>query len=140
MKNLLILPIITLLSLNLSANTQQDSGTLIRTLVDEIKPPRTGVKASDVLKTKSPFLLFSTTKQGKKVYAPKKHIKLPPLKMESSINKSVKINGKWYQEGDRVRQYTIVKVSAGKVLLKSKKKQLQLFQDNGNEKINFKVN
>ena len=47
--------------------------------------------------------MFKTGKDGKKsTYAYKKTVKLKPLKMESSINKSVKINGKWYKEGDRV--------------------------------------
>ena len=124
----------------LSANTESSSHSLINTQIEEIKPPRTGVKASAVLKTKSPFILLNTTKSGKKVYAAKKKVKLPPLKMESSINKSVKINGKWYKEGDRIRHYTIISVSSGVAILKSKKKELKLFQNAENDKINFNVN
>lgn len=124
----------------LSANTESSSHSLINTQIEEIKPPRTGVKASAVLKTKSPFILLNTTKSGKKVYAAKKKVKLPPLKMESSINKSVKINGKWYKEGDRIRHYTIINVSSGVAILKSKKKELKLFQNAENDKINFNVN
>ena len=140
MKKLLILSIISLLPMALSANAESDSHKLINTQIQEIKPARTGVKSSDVLKTKSPFILLNTTKGGKKVYAAKKRVKLPPLKMESSINKNVKINGKWYTEGDRIRHYTIIKVSAGEAILKSKKKELKLFQNAKNDKINFDVN
>ncbi len=114
---------------------------LINTKIQEIKPPRVGVKSTDVLKTKSPFLMYETGKNGKKrSYAVKKKVKLPPLKLESVINKNIKINGKWYKEGDRVRQYTIVSVSSGEVLLKSKKREIKLFQQQKNEKIKFNVN
>ena len=114
---------------------------LISQQITEIKPPRTGVKATDVVKTKSPFILLQTGKKGKKAtYAAKKRVKLKPLKLESAINKSVKINGKWYKEGDRVRHYTIVKVSTGEALLKSKTKELKLFQNEKNDKIKFNVN
>ena len=140
MKKLLILPIIALLSFTLSASSESSSHALIDTQIKEIKPPRTGVKANDVLKTKSPFILLNTTKSGKTVYAAKKRVKLPPLKMESSINKSVKINGKWYKEGDRIRHYTIIKVGSGEAILKSKKKELKLYQNEKNDKINFNVN
>jgi len=140
MKKLLILSIISFLPLALSANAESSNHAMINTQIEEIKPPRVGVKTSDVLKTKSPFILLNTTKGGKKVYAVKKRVKLPPLKMESSINKSVKINGKWYKEGDRIRHYTIVKVTSGTAILKSKKKELKLFQNAKNDKINFNVN
>ena len=155
MKKLLILSLVSLIPMSILANTEVPANTqdqkvkpaetanhaLINTQIKEIKPPRVGVKASDVLKTKSPFLMLKTGKDGKKTtYAYKKKVKLPPLKMESAINKNVKINGKWYKEGDRVRQYTIVKVSSGEALLKSKKKELKLFQNQKNDKINFNVN
>ena len=114
---------------------------LINTKIKEIKPPRTGVKSRDVLKTKSPFLMFETGKGGKKTrYAANKKVKLPPLKVESAINKNVKINGKWYKEGDRVRHYTIIKVSTQNILLKSKTKELKLYLKQKNDKINFNVN
>ena len=85
--------------------------------------------------------MFKTTKKGKRVvYTAKKRVKLAPLKLESVINKNIKINGKWYKEGDRVRQYVILKVSSDYILLKSKKKQLKLFQNSKNDKIRFNVN
>jgi len=141
MKKLLIISIVSLLPLLASANVALDSHDQISKQIEEIKPPRVGVSAANVLHTKSPFLLYKTGKDGKrKTYTAKKKVKLPPLKMESSINNNVKINGKWYKEGDRVRQYTIVKVTSGEALLKSKKKEIKLYQNQKNEKINFNVN
>ena len=155
MKKLLILSIVSLVPLAVMASTEAPSPAQVQKVkpaetpnhaqinkqIQEIKPPRTGVKASDVLTTKSPFILLKTDKDGKKTtYAVKKRVKLPPLRMESSINKNVKISGKWYKEGDRVRQYTILKVSSGEVILKSKKKELKLFQNQKNDKIQFNVN
>ena len=141
MKKLLLLSLLPLLATGLSANSESPNHKLINQQIVEIKPPRTGVKSSDVVKTKSPFLLFKKTKDGKKTtYAVKKRVKLLPLKLESAINKNVKINGKWYKEGDRVRQYTIMKVSTGEVLLKSKTKELKLYQKQKNDKIQFNVN
>ena len=141
MKKLILLSLLPLLSIGLSANSESPNHKLINQQIVEIKPPRTGVNSSDVVKTKSPFLLFKETKDGKKkTYAVKKSVKLPPLRLESAINKNVKINGKWYKVGDRVRHYTIVSVSAGEVLLKSKTKELKLYQKQKNDKIQFNVN
>ena len=91
----------------------------------------------------SPFVFLKEIKSKggtKKTYSTRKTVKFEPLKMESAINKNVKINGKWYKEGDRVRGYTIVQVSAGEALLKSKKKELKLNLNQKNDKIQFKVN
>ncbi|MGB5964110.1 MAG: hypothetical protein WBG65_01085 [Sulfurimonadaceae bacterium] len=155
MKKLLILSIVSLVPMAVMASTEAPDPAQVQKIkpaeapdhaqinkqIREIKPPRTGVKTADVLNTKSPFILLKTGKDGKKAtYAVKNKVKFPPLRMESAINKNVKINGKWYKEGDRVRQYTIMNVSSGEVLLKSKKKELKLFQNQKNDKIQFNVN
>jgi len=139
MKKLLLLSLLPLLPVVLLASTADHAA--INTQIAEIKPPRTGVDNMAVLKVESPFILVKTGKSGgKTTYAVKKEVKLPPLRMESAINKNVKINGTWYKEGDKVRQYTVVSVSVGEVLLKSKNKELKLYLNQTNEKIQFKVN
>ena len=139
MKKLLLLSLLPLLPLSLSANSADHE--TINKQIAEIKPPRKGVELVDIIRVPSPFLLLKKGKNGvKTTYAVKKELKLPPLKMESSINNNVKINGKWYKEGDRVRQYIIVNVSAAEALLKSKNKELKLYLNQTNEKIQFKVN
>ncbi len=155
MKKLLILSIASLVPMAVMASTEvakpaevqkaKPIGTPnhaeINKQIQEIKPPRTGVNANNVLTTNSPFILFKKKSDGKKTtYAVKKSVKLKPLKLESAINKNVKINGKWYKEGDRVRQYTIVNVTPGAVTLKSRTKELKLFQNQKNDKIKFDVN
>ena len=140
MKKLLALSALLAIPLVVLANNPS-SHDLINKQIEEIKPPRVGVDPMNVSKIKNPFIMFKVNKKGKKVtYAVKKKVKLTPLKLESSINKSVKINGKWYKEGDRIRHYTIVKVSSGEVLLKSRKKELKLYQSADNAKINLNVN
>ena len=140
MKKLLALSIALTMPLVVLAN-DPSSHDLINKQIEEIKPPRVGVNPADVMKTKNPFIMFKVNKKGKKVtYAVKKKVKLTPLKLESSINKSVKINGKWYKEGDRIREYTIIKVSGGEAHLKSRKKELKLYLNNTNDKIKFNVN
>ena len=142
MRNLLLLSMIPLLALSVSANSNTSHET-ISTQIAEIKPARVGVKRSLVSKVSSPFIYMKTVKRnGKKVTVieAKKRIKFKPMKLESAINKNVKINGKWCKEGDRVREYTIIKVSGSEALLKSKKKELKLYLNTTNDKIKFNVN
>ena len=124
-------------------NAESENHAQINNLINEIKPPRKGVSESEVARVKSPFLMLYKVKnsKGKIAYAVEnKSVDIQPLTLESAINKVVKINGKWYKEGDRVRQYTIVEVSPEEVLLKSNKKELKLYLYHKNEKIQFKVN
>ncbi len=141
MKKLLF---VALLPLAVYADPISASHEIINTQIEEIKPPRVGVSNRAIAKVKSPFLYLKTikTKSGKTrtVIEAKKRIRLKPLKLESAINKNVKINGKWYKEGDRIREYTIIKVSGGEAHLKSKKKDLVLYLNKKNDKIQFNVN
>ena len=124
-------------------NVESEDHAHISNLIKEIKPPREGVSNSEVARVKSPFLMLYKVKnsKGKTAYAiEKRRVDVRPLTLESSINKVVKINGKWYKEGDRVRQYTIIEVSPEEVLLKSNKKELKLYLNHKNDKIQFKVN
>ncbi|MCJ7765263.1 MAG: hypothetical protein MUP09_04905 [Thiovulaceae bacterium] len=139
MKKLLLLSLLPLLPVALLANSADHKA--INKQIAEIKPPRKGVELVDVIRVKSPFILLKRGKNGvKTTYAVKKEVKQPRLMMESSINNRVKINGKWYKEGERVRQYTIIDVSVGEVLLKSKREELKLHLNHANDKIEFKVN
>ncbi|MCJ7765251.1 MAG: hypothetical protein MUP09_04845 [Thiovulaceae bacterium] len=139
MKKLLLLSLLPLLPMALIANGTDHKA--INKQITEIKPPRKGVELVDVIRVKSPFILLKRGKNGvKTTYAVKRKVKRPHLMMESSINNKVKINGKWYKEGDRVRQYTIIDVSVGEVLLKSKRDELKLHLNHANDKIKFKVN
>jgi len=141
MKKLLF---VALLPLAVYADPISASHETINTQIEEIKPPRVGVSNREIAKVKSPFLYLKTvkTKSGKTrtVIEAKKRIRLKPLHLESAINKNIKVNGKWYKEGDRIREYTIIKVSGGEAHLKSKKKDLVLYLNQKNDKIQFNVN
>ena len=144
MKKLLLIALLPLaLSAGVDINVESENHAHISNLIKEIKPPRKGVSNSEVARVKSPFLMLYKVKnsKGKTRYTvEKRHVDVRPLTLESAINKVVKINGKWYKEGDRVQQYTIVEVSPEEVLLKSNKKELKLYLNHKNDKIQFKVN
>jgi hypothetical protein len=111
--------------------------------VDAIKPSRTGISASfiselkdpikpeevkKVKKKNSPTIITSTTKSTRELH-------LKPLTLESIINKSAYINGKWYRENDQVRGKKITLISKNYVILQYKKKQTRLFINKKNDKI-----
>ena len=111
--------------------------------VDAIKPSRTGIssnfisglkdpiKPEEVKKVKkknSPTIITSTTKSSRELH-------LKPLTLESIINKSAYINGKWYRENDQVRGKKITLISKNYVILQYKKKQTRLFINKKNDKI-----
>jgi len=157
MRKLLLLSILPLLSVTAYANVEDvnashvtvnindvnSSHETITQQITEIKPPRKGVSSVDVARVQSPFLLLKVEeKEEKKVKKRKykKREKYTPLALESSINKNVKISGKWYKEGEKVRGYSIVKISADEVLLKKNGKERTLYLNKKNDKIQFKVN
>jgi hypothetical protein len=135
MKKLLILPIIPIVLLG-SANEGLE---WVDKQIEAIKPPRSGVNMGSLNRTKSPFYLpspeYVPTKKGKKVTK----AKWRPLKLEMVLNKSAKIAGKWYKEGDRYRQYKVTKISPDSVLLTSKSKQLKLQLKTENPKIKLQT-
>jgi hypothetical protein len=111
--------------------------------VDAIKPSRTGISSSfisglkdpikpeevkKVKKKNSPTIITSTTKSTRELH-------LKPLTLESIINKSAYINGKWYRENDQVRGKKITLISKNYVILQYKKKQTRLFINKKNDKI-----
>jgi len=145
MKKVLLLSIMFLLPMTVCASVQDVNASheTITKQIAEIKPPRKGVKSVDVARVQSPFLLLKSEKKEKKqkkkrLY--KKRSTYTPLALESAINKNVKISGKWYKEGDKVRGYSIVKVSADQVLLNKNGNERTLYLNQKNDKIQFKVN
>jgi len=158
MKKLLLLSILPLLFVTAYANVEDVNASQMTTdiknvnpnhetitkQIAEIKPPRKGVISVDVARVQSPFLMLKEEKEEKKTKKKRRYKKrstaYTPLALESSINKNVKISGKWYKEGENVRGYTIVKVSADEVLLKKNGKERTLYLNQNNDKIKFKVN
>ena len=94
-------------------------------LIEQIKLKREGLQLSII---KDPFI------EEKKV---KKLIKIPKIKkvrkfrliLQAILNDRVKINGKWYRLGQYVKNYKIVRIGDGFVILRGKKS-LRLFLRN----------
>jgi hypothetical protein len=107
--------------------------------VEAIKPPRIGIKNTDMSKIKDPFIFFSnkikanktknkktkriiythTKNTNKKVIRKKSYFSLNAI-----LNQSAMINNKWYKYGDTVNGFKIVKIDRTSVLLKRNKNEI----------------
>ncbi|MEA3521366.1 MAG: hypothetical protein U9R50_00160 [Campylobacterota bacterium] len=111
--------------------------------VDAIKPSRSGIDTSYINNLQSPIRLakpketktkdldspvVTTSKTARKLH-------LKPLILETIINKSAYINGKWYTINDRVRGKKITLIDKDYVVLEVKKKKTRLFVNRKNDKI-----
>lgn len=139
MKKLFILPLVPLWLLG----AVNEDLAWVDKQVEAIKPPRSGVSARTVNKTRSPFFKVSEKQtvvknDGTTVKTEKKPV-WEPLKLEALLNRSALITGNWYKEGERVRQYKVAKISHDSVLLKSRHKQLKLSIKAANPKIKLQT-
>lgn len=110
--------------------------------VNAIKPPR---KGAEILAIKTPFIFLK--KNNPKKEDKTKHISSPVLKssvknetqnisrpsmadksvkslftLKSIINSSAMINNGWYSEGDKINDYTVLKITENSVILSKKGK------------------
>ncbi len=145
-----------LLTANVNANANELAW--VDEQVEAIKPPREGMKSSELSRLKDPFIFLTKnrikevkTKNAKRSSSPrvackaissvsgaKKIIKRRKgLTLTTVINTSAMINGKWYKTGDRISGYKVSKIDATTVLLTKKSKKLLLSTNSKNKKINF---
>jgi len=101
-------------------------------LVQDIKKERIGLMPQQIKNAYDPFVYFgksssggfipfikpTTVKVGKKRY----HFTLMAI-----VNKSVKINHRWYHLGEKIYGFKIVRVSRGSVLLQKGSERIKLF-------------
>ena len=142
MKAVLLL-IYVLISLSLSANELH----WVDEQIKAIKPPRVGLKPKSLLKVKDPFIFTKSKKvtkkkslKSRKLYHGKYHKKRFPLKklhLSMTMNKSAKINGKWYKVGDLIHRYKVIKVNLSNVTLNYHKKNY-LLSTYSKKIVNFK--
>jgi len=121
--------------------------------VQAIKPPRVGVRKSEISHIKNPFVFLKKnrieeeettetpkkTTQATKSFTPvkTKHIN-KVLSLDAIINKSVLISGEWYKLGDSINGFTLKEISRNSVLLKKKNKELLLTtKSHNNSKLKF---
>lgn len=114
--------------------------------IKAIKPPRVGLKSSNLVKIKDPFIFTKSTTSIKKksssrkvhhASSHKKRYSLKKLHLSMTMNKSAKINNKWYKIGDKIHGYTILDVQLSDVTLKYYKK-IYLLSTFSKKIVNFK--
>ena len=133
------------LSLQLSANELK----WVDEQIKAIEPPRVGLQNKNVAKLTDPFLFVKSKDKAKKkatkatstLYHSKHRTWRYPLRklhLSMTMNKSAKINGKWYKIGDTIHRYKIFDVKLSKVTLRYHKKNYLLSTESKNKNLNFK--
>ena len=131
MKVLIKLALISIVSLDVFANNL----TWVDKQILEIKQKRAGIKNSNIVKIKNPFIFLEKngynivgTKKVKKIRVTKKrlekHNTIPILEM--IINKSALINGQWYQVNSVVDGYKVNAINKASVDISFKNKKFIL--------------
>jgi hypothetical protein len=136
------------LFLYLSFQLNASELTWVDAQIKAIKPPRIGLNPNKLTPLKDPFLFVKSKDTAKK--KPKastklyrstyksRRLSLKRLHLTMIMNKSAKINGKWYKVNEKIRGYTIVNIKSSKVILGYHKKHYTLSTDTENKKLNFK--
>jgi hypothetical protein len=131
MKVLIKLALTYIVSLDICANNL----TWVDKQILEIKQKRAGIKNSNIVKIKNPFIFLEkngynivSTKKVKNTKVTKKRLKehntIPILEM--IINKSALINGQWYQVNSVVDGYKINAINKDSVDISFKNKKFIL--------------
>ena len=121
--------------------------------VDAIKPPRSGMKSSDINRIKNPFIFLEKNRieieASSKKIASKKKENLEPLKKQkvktvnkvlalgAIMNNSAMISGEWYRIDDSVNGYKVSEINHNSVLLLKQKKKLLLSTKSNTNKLKF---
>ena len=75
----------------------------------------TPLNTNNVLDLTNPFKSYTHTKYRKKSKSQKKSL----LKLSAIINNKAKINDKWYQKGDSLKEYKITNITPKTITLQS---------------------
>jgi len=142
------------LIINLNANELD----WVNQQIEAIKPVRIGLNEADLLSLKDPLVFIKKDKESDKITIKKtakktyrryskssKKVKSKADKqirhnyhVEVIMNKSARINGKWYKLGEKIDRYTLQKIERTFVLLSAKGKYIMLSTSNKNRTIKFK--
>lgn len=163
MNKFYLLSIAILMSLNLTANELD----WVDEQVEAIKPARIGLDFSEISNIKDPFIFVdangaykekkykkratkvkkysnvssSSSKKSKpKSKQKSKNIYRGSLTLEGIINNSALISGKWYRVNDKVKNFTLAKVSDTSIVLKRNGKKVVLSTNSKNKNLKFKNN
>ncbi len=125
--------------------------------IEAIKPPRNGVKITTMTNT---FIFLEKNKKEKKedkkgtisssqtgaiknptpplTLTIKESVKKKDYQLVAIFNKSAMIDNKWYKQGEKIDNFTVVEVDKNAVTLKDGKKEIVLSTNNQTQTLKFK--
>lgn len=142
--------IITLLFISFSSLLLANELHWVDEQIEAIKPARVGLKAHNISKITDPFIFVKSQEKtikkstkSKKIYHSKTHrykryYSIKKLHLAMTMNKSAKINGKWYKLGDTIHGYKIVTIDVTSVTLRHHKKDYLISTNSKNKTLKFK--
>ena len=140
----IFISLLLLIVVNLSANELK----WVDEQIEAIKPPRSGMKVKELAKVKDPFIYLSKSGKIKKTYTKRKYKKSSKKRrqivlnnkfhLSMTMNKTARINDKWYKLGEKISGYKIAKIDSSFVLLTKNKKNFLLSTHSKNTNLNFK--
>ena len=107
-------------------------------IFDQISKKRIGPSDKTLSSVPTPFVNQNILKIIKDKNATKR--KPIILRLHGIINKTVRINNKWYKLNSKVYGFRLVKIKNLSVILKRKRKKIELFLRKKNDKIKFTNN
>jgi len=132
------------MTLSLSADIQSNSKApqmsiqRYNMIFDQISKKRIGPSDKTLSSVPTPFVNQNILKIIKDKNATKR--KPIILRLHGIINKTVRINNKWYKLNSKVYGYRLVKIKNLSVILRRKRKRIELFLRKKNDKIKFTNN
>ena len=146
--------IFLLLTLNLSSNELN----WVDEQIDAIKPPRKGVSSYTISRLRDPFILKKKTIKKEATSSTEKQKGIVPngiadsssnktesktfsrsgFRVSAIMNKTALINGTWYKLNDKVKGYTLSRITTSYVILTKQGKNMLLSTNSNNMNIKFK--
>lgn len=119
----------------------------IDTMVSEIQPQRMGVSSKTIAHLKNPFIMITketkkNAKKARRIYqkAASSSARHRNYRVSATLNKSAKINNRWYHLNSKIGAYKLTKVTQDYVILsKGKMKPLMIYLNHKNKKIQLKT-
>jgi len=123
--------------------------------IQSIKPPRLGMTSKETYKLKDPFIFIKKSEKediknkkvknssSQRVYTKSfqkraKTVKNQKFYLSVIMNKSARINRKWFKIGESINGYKLVDIAKSTVILMKGKKQFSLSTNSKNLNLNFK--
>lgn len=149
-------PLFILMLIFLSTHIIANELAWVDEQINAIKPPREGIKNSQLSFLKDPFIFLEKNKTKKDDKELKSSVSSIPvvtsptnkvvsnnllnkkLTLDAVLNNSALISGVWYKKDETVRKYILSEINRSHVVLKKGKKALILSTKSKNSNLKFK--